>query len=309
MALIKCPECGQEVSSTVHQCVHCGFSFTVCPDCGEVFESSATVCPNCGCVLKKVADEQPVQQAATQNGELNDRAVNTTVSSEWDNRFAEQKRKEKNVKLVNKALDIVGTVFIVIAFIVLFVWADKGSFERFKSFKSVLRSVTILTVFGGLLWMISTTASLVDDAFLPYFCRKKMLNEKWDVKGFLKEHENDYVTEEAKKTFGACVTAAYWEDEPKACTLEFIKSLVTALLNIAGAICILVFILSVEERYIMLWRIDQKFTWDNLSFGAPIAAGVMIGIELIVYVTIEVINDTGKEKWLEKLLSVGEPKE
>lgn len=308
MALIKCPECGQEVSSTVHQCVHCGFSFTVCPDCGEVFESSATVCPNCGCVLKIVADAQPAQQSATQNGELNGSVVNTTALSEWDNRFAEQKRKEKNVKLVNKALDIVGTAFIVIAFIVLFVWTKKESVERFESFKSVLRTVMLLTVFGGILWTVSTTVGLVDDVFLPYFCRKKMLNEKWDVKGFLKEHANDYTTEETAKTYGACVTAAYWQDEPKACAREFIK-LASALLNVVSAICILIFLLRVEDRFIMLWRIDQKFNWDNFSYGVLIAAGVMTAVELIIYVTLGVIGETGKEKWLEKLLSRGEPKE
>lgn len=57
MALIKCPECGKEVSDKASTCIHCGFplkrennipSFTgmnICPKCGEI--NKATECPLC----------------------------------------------------------------------------------------------------------------------------------------------------------------------------------------------------------------------------------------------------------------------
>ena len=56
MALIKCPNCGLDVSEKATTCVHCGASlsskndFTVkkCPECGTVLEDSAKVCPSCG---------------------------------------------------------------------------------------------------------------------------------------------------------------------------------------------------------------------------------------------------------------------
>ena len=35
MALIKCPECGAQISDAAKQCVHCGCIFKVCPECGK----------------------------------------------------------------------------------------------------------------------------------------------------------------------------------------------------------------------------------------------------------------------------------
>ncbi len=55
MALIKCPECGHEVSDYAPHCPSCGVSIagniTICPDCGKVLLKKEKSCPNCGCVL------------------------------------------------------------------------------------------------------------------------------------------------------------------------------------------------------------------------------------------------------------------
>lgn len=307
MALVKCPECGNEVSSTARQCVHCGFSFVVCPDCGEILSDGVTVCPNCGCALEKVAASQSEKQPATQSDGLS-KAADVAVSSEWDNRCAEQKRKGKIVKRMNKALDIVGTLFIVVASIILFNWADKESLERFEAFKSVLRAVPLLTLFGGILWTASITVDIIDGAILPYLFYKKALKEKLDIKGFLKEHENDIGTEEFVNSFNACVTAAYWGDERKACLWEFARLMIAAVLNVACGICILIFVFRIEVSYIMAWRIDQPFSWSEISFDVIIAAGVLFVLELIVLSVLYFINDGRRDRWIEKFFADGQPK-
>lgn len=62
MALIKCPNCGKDVSESAAQCVHCGHQLVMdsseserealntvrCPECGEEVESNSEVCPKCG---------------------------------------------------------------------------------------------------------------------------------------------------------------------------------------------------------------------------------------------------------------------
>lgn len=55
MALIKCKECGQEMSSTAGVCPHCGYKndFHVCPDCGKEVSATDDFCPECGCPLHK----------------------------------------------------------------------------------------------------------------------------------------------------------------------------------------------------------------------------------------------------------------
>lgn len=48
MALVNCPECGAQVSSTAKQCVHCRCKYSVCPECGGVFAGDVKICPACG---------------------------------------------------------------------------------------------------------------------------------------------------------------------------------------------------------------------------------------------------------------------
>lgn len=55
MALISCPNCGNQISDKAKKCVHCGFEFPeektaiLCSECGAELEDGATTCPKCGC--------------------------------------------------------------------------------------------------------------------------------------------------------------------------------------------------------------------------------------------------------------------
>lgn len=53
MALVKCSECGQEMSDRALSCPHCGNvnQFIYCPDCDKKISRKAKACPHCGCVI------------------------------------------------------------------------------------------------------------------------------------------------------------------------------------------------------------------------------------------------------------------
>lgn len=56
MALIKCSECGKEISDTAKECIHCGCPIEkkqVCSECGNEVDSTVKVCPNCGNTLQQ----------------------------------------------------------------------------------------------------------------------------------------------------------------------------------------------------------------------------------------------------------------
>ncbi len=55
MALIKCSECNNEISSSAKTCPHCGYKNEkkTCPECGAVVKNSDAVCPECGFPLQK----------------------------------------------------------------------------------------------------------------------------------------------------------------------------------------------------------------------------------------------------------------
>lgn len=69
MALIKCPNCGQDISDKAEKCPHCGSVLIKkeavikeirCEECGTVLSETDEVCPNCGCPVTK---EQPTIEA------------------------------------------------------------------------------------------------------------------------------------------------------------------------------------------------------------------------------------------------------
>lgn len=58
MAMIKCPECGGEVSDKAKKCIHCGKIFTeepqrICVECGKEIDIDAMECPYCGCPIEE----------------------------------------------------------------------------------------------------------------------------------------------------------------------------------------------------------------------------------------------------------------
>lgn len=59
MALIKCKECGKEISDKATKCIHCGAPIEIevkktCPDCGKEYVGNK--CMNCGYVAKDIPE-------------------------------------------------------------------------------------------------------------------------------------------------------------------------------------------------------------------------------------------------------------
>jgi len=51
MSLIKCKDCGKEISDTSKNCIHCGCpveKMITCEECGKETVDTNKVCPNCG---------------------------------------------------------------------------------------------------------------------------------------------------------------------------------------------------------------------------------------------------------------------
>lgn len=61
MAMIKCTECGKDISDKAKNCPYCGKVFLeevpvvkviICSECGTVLSESDKVCHNCGCPIE-----------------------------------------------------------------------------------------------------------------------------------------------------------------------------------------------------------------------------------------------------------------
>ena len=56
MALIKCAECGKQISDKADSCIHCGCPVEkkdkiICNECGNELDKNDSVCKKCGCPL------------------------------------------------------------------------------------------------------------------------------------------------------------------------------------------------------------------------------------------------------------------
>lgn len=64
MAMIQCPECGQEISDKAKKCIHCGkvlieeIKTKKCSECGTENSLEAAECIHCGCPFEKIAIQQ-----------------------------------------------------------------------------------------------------------------------------------------------------------------------------------------------------------------------------------------------------------
>lgn len=71
MAMITCPNCGEQVSDKAKKCVHCGTVLieeekVLCAECGAEIEEGAEVCSKCGCpVEQKKSDSTPQEVNVT----------------------------------------------------------------------------------------------------------------------------------------------------------------------------------------------------------------------------------------------------
>ena len=64
MAMIKCEECGKEISDKAAACPHCGCVVEkkkYCEECGKEISPKAVVCPQCGHAVK-VEENAPEQK-------------------------------------------------------------------------------------------------------------------------------------------------------------------------------------------------------------------------------------------------------
>lgn len=64
MAMIKCPECGEEISDKAKKCVHCGevlkedkIPTKICSECEKEVQIDAGECPYCGCPLDNRSEQ------------------------------------------------------------------------------------------------------------------------------------------------------------------------------------------------------------------------------------------------------------
>ena len=114
--IIKCPECGREVSDKAPTCPSCGVEIagkvTTCKYCGEVILASETVCPYCKRNLETVTTEHKIQEP--QKPEPKNQEYKTQEPLKPESNGTPQRRKSRVTLIVSFILAL--TVFGILMF-------------------------------------------------------------------------------------------------------------------------------------------------------------------------------------------------
>ena len=131
--IIKCPECGHQVSDRARTCPSCGVDIvgkvTRCPDCGEYIFKDDHECPNCHCSINAAAPEQETivpTNLNTQNNQNTPSIQNTPIIP---TEVAPEQPKKKSRKAFWSAL-IVGFVLALIIVLLGIYYAQKTQMEN-----------------------------------------------------------------------------------------------------------------------------------------------------------------------------------
>ena len=126
--IIKCPECGHQVSDRARTCPSCGVDIagkvTRCPDCGEYIFKDDQECPNCHCSINAAAPE-PESGLSIQNPQNNQVAPSNTTLPVND----EPQPKKKGRKVLWSAL-IMGFVLALIIVLLGIYYVQKTQMEN-----------------------------------------------------------------------------------------------------------------------------------------------------------------------------------
>lgn len=125
--IIKCPECGHQVSDRARTCPSCGVDIvgkvTRCPDCGEYIFKDDHECPNCHCSINAAASEEESMIPINQNTQGNPNTL--IVPTEG----TPQPPKKKSRKALWSAL-IIGFVLALIIVLLGIYYAQKTQMEN-----------------------------------------------------------------------------------------------------------------------------------------------------------------------------------
>ena len=101
MALIKCPECGHQISDKAPVCPSCGVEIAGkivrCPNCGEIHFISDGICPNCHHSLLATGNDSrsSVAHEPSSADSSEDALAEEQAIAEEENEIAEEASRQK----------------------------------------------------------------------------------------------------------------------------------------------------------------------------------------------------------------------
>lgn len=254
MALIQCPICQKNISSSSDECIHCGVKLKTCPECDTVLTDEAEVCGECGYqfnVQSNVTEKEDVQQESTlENDNNSDQGLSSDGEPEQmllSKLFLEWKDRNKYIKFQDnifiKLLKKANTAALVVG-VISMLFFTIGFFPGPK----LLWQILIVGIFLiGLLF--SGSVSFIS-SFMPIFAEKSFLKHvkangtnlsdvfAEDEKHLERHYYNFNNNENVANSIAFAQIADYYDRNKNAQTIRIIGKIINRGISV-GAMCFL----------------------------------------------------------------------
>lgn len=291
MALIKCPECGEQVSSNAPQCVHCGCHFSVCPECGKAYVGEPETCSKCGFKLSTGFRKSDKNY---NSGFGND------VMKVWQKRAESDKMVLKLLRYAQYALFAVIVILFIIAWITIDRW-DSKSLENLLRIENVRDKAQGLAVGISVLYALIPIVDNAKFIYMQVVCSMWLSKNNIDIvplvrKANAKINMSDNATED---DFENMSSAAYLSVVVHDRNIKIAKMCVIALFSVASAIALGVFLSKTADS----WLVSKVNEYEPFKFEYTplIVFGALFALNKIICWALDFSFAKRKEAWLNQL--------
>lgn len=283
MALIKCPECGGDVSSGTDKCVHCGCNYSYCPECGAVHLGKVDVCPACGYRINEV-------RAGNKGGETDN------FNAACAKRAATDKIVGRVLKIVQIVAPIISLVLIICAFIPWIKW-DADSLDAIIEVKGMIEQARSLTIAGCIILALPFTAFSLREIYFHVLYAKWLTKYDIDVVKYLKKDDVKITATfmPEGEFYGDVATLAYLTVVPHDARLKIVKTVAQVLLSVGTCIALGYFCIQSIESLVSLKLYDSSYTF---AYVPVIAAFALAVVRMVISAICDKAFSKRKDEWL-----------
>ena len=230
MAIIKCPECGHQVSDKAPVCPNCGVEIadkvTKCPDCGEIYFASDAMCPQCyrptakktepATVTEKPTTTAPVTPPPTEKPKFNSTPLQTT-------------KKKKS----NWAAYLVSFIIaLLICGVCFYMYKNAQDNKELQEFEFAMKSKDVL-VLQSYLDTYKDAPQEHRDSISAHLAQIKQNDEDWanavvsNSKTMLQDYMNKYPNSSHRAEAARKIDSIDWAQASSLNTIESYKAYIT----------------------------------------------------------------------------------
>ncbi len=306
MAIIKCPECQNSISSTAKICVHCGCEFLICPECQTSLLGGTEQCPECGYKIETVKEPEVVSKKESEEKETLSSVV---TKFENDNIFL----KRSIFSVLSTVCICLGMALLAISYFCFSAWKNKSGMEMLLKYESTLNSCKALIIIGIIIGALAMLYERVWKNFYPKCFKNWLYVRKIDITPMLKDELNfDFSTisvkevgNRAKYLTHAVTSKTLSDDKATSSSLGGILSLIAGVLGFVFAICVMIFSISnLEARMGEIFLYGSKSADFSISdmenWGVLIIGIVLLVIDIILNQMSENAVHKANEEWIKE---------